>query len=101
MPSTGTLGGEDGGSAAGASPSITEAGPPERMMPLGSNCFASRVDRLEGMDLAVDPGFAHAPGDQLGDLGTEIEDQQTVGHGAIYGTRGPVQPASVWMSLPI
>ena len=41
------------------------------------------VDGLEGMDLAVDAGFAHAPGDQLGDLGTEIDDQQTVAHGPI------------------
>ena len=41
------------------------------------------VDRLEGVDFAVDPGFAQAAGDQLGDLGTEIDDQQTVGHGGI------------------
>ncbi len=41
------------------------------------------VDRLERQDFAVNPGFAHAAGDQLGNLGTEIDDQQTVGHGAI------------------
>ena len=41
------------------------------------------VDGLEGQDFTVNPGFAHAAGDQLGNLGTEIDDQQTVGHGAI------------------
>ena len=40
-------------------------------------------DAVEGLDFAVDAGFAHAPGDQLGDLGTEINDQQTVAHGPI------------------
>ena len=84
MPSTGTSAVKMAGWAAGDWPSVTEAGPPERMMPLGIEGLDLRVvDGLEGMDLAVDPGFAHAPGDQLGDLGTEIDDQQTVGHGAI------------------
>ena len=41
------------------------------------------VDRLEGVDFAVDARFAQAPGDELGDLGTEIDDQQAVGHAAI------------------
>ena len=45
------------------------------------------VDGLEGMDLAVNACFTQAAGDQLGDLGPEINDQQTVGHGGIYGTR--------------
>jgi hypothetical protein len=30
---------------------------------------------VPGMNLAVDPGFAHAPGDELRVLGAEIEDQ--------------------------
>ena len=41
------------------------------------------VDQLEGVDFAVHPGLAHPPGNQLGDLGTEIDDQQAVGHGGI------------------
>jgi hypothetical protein len=28
-----------------------------------------------GMDLGEDPGLAHAPRDQLGELRTEVEDQ--------------------------
>src|SRR5262249_17464408 len=35
---------------------------------------------LERRDLAVDPLFAHAPGDQLGDLGAEVDDQDVVVH---------------------
>src|SRR6516165_4841770 len=37
MPSTGTLAVKIAGSADGASPSMTDAGPPDRMMPRGSN----------------------------------------------------------------
>ncbi len=35
---------------------------------------------LERRDLAIDALFAHAPGDQLRDLGTEIDDQDLVVH---------------------
>ena len=34
---------------------------------------------VPGMDLAIDAGLAHAPRDQLGVLGTEIQDQDAVG----------------------
>ena len=37
--------------------------------------------RGKGADLAVDPGLAHAAGDQLGHLRAEIEDQDLLGHG--------------------
>src|SRR5215475_9770971 len=37
MPNTGTLAANTAGSAVGAWPSITDAGPPDRMMPLGAN----------------------------------------------------------------
>src|SRR5262245_61739903 len=37
MPSTGTLAVKIAGSADGASPSMTDAGPPDRMMPRGAN----------------------------------------------------------------
>ena len=33
----------------------------------------------QGMDLAIDPGLAHAPGDELGVLGAEVQDQDTTG----------------------
>ena len=35
---------------------------------------------LEGHDLAIDAALAHAPGNQLGDLGAEIDDQNAVAH---------------------
>ena len=35
---------------------------------------------VEGHDLAVDAGLAHAPGDELGDLAAEIDDEDGVGH---------------------
>src|SRR5260370_40076298 len=39
MPKTGTLAAKMAGLAAGAWPSITEAGPPESTMALGPNCW--------------------------------------------------------------
>ncbi len=42
--------------------------------------FADRfVVHVERMQFAVDPDFTHAAGDQLGVLGTEVEDQNAVG----------------------
>ena len=35
--------------------------------------------RLEGHDLAIDAGLAHAPCDQLGDLAAEIDDENGIG----------------------
>ena len=38
-----------------------------------------RLARLgERVDLAIDPGLAHAPRDELGDLGAEIDDEDEV-----------------------
>ena len=37
--------------------------------------------RLEGDDLRIDPRLADAPGDELGDLGAEVDDEDTVLHG--------------------
>ena len=82
------LRGEDGGVGRGAWPSITEAGPPESTMALGSNCFSLAWSTDWKGWICSRPGFAQAAGDQLGDLGTKIDDQQTVGHGGIYGTPG-------------
>src|SRR5690606_22243308 len=42
--------------------------------------FADRLQRhIERVDLAVDTDLADAPGDQLGVLGAEVEDQDLVG----------------------
>jgi hypothetical protein len=35
---------------------------------------------LVGNDFGIDAGFAHPPGDQLGDLAAEIDDEDGVGH---------------------
>src|SRR5260221_4970585 len=35
---------------------------------------------IEGNDLAIDTRFAHPPGNQLGDLGAEIENENAVCH---------------------
>ncbi len=49
---------------------VPEARPIQR--PLGG---------LKGHDLRVNPRLADTPGDELGDLGAEIDDQDTVLHG--------------------
>ena len=54
-----------------------------------------RLDALEGLlgllerhDLGIDAGLAHPPGDQLGDLAAEIDDEDGVGmSGAFHGGR--------------
>jgi hypothetical protein len=35
------------------------------------------------MDFAIDPGFTHPPRYELGDLGTEIDDEDGVGGGVV------------------
>ncbi len=44
----------------------------------GSELADGRVVHVPGVDLAVDPRLAHPPGNQLGVLGTEVEDQDPV-----------------------
>ena len=84
MPSTGTLAVKMAGLADGRL-ALDHRGRAARQHDgLGAELLdLGLVDRLEGVDFAVHPGFAQAPGNQLGDLGTEIDDQQTVGHAAI------------------
>ena len=63
------------GSISGAGVSLTDFGPPERMIPGGWRASSSTaVDRV-GDDLRIDVGLADPPGDQLGVLGTEVDDQ--------------------------
>ena len=46
--------------------------------------------RLEGNDLRVDPRLADAPGDELGDLGAEVDDEDTVLHAGSLGKKAGV-----------
>ena len=61
--------------ARGLSASMTLAGPPDRMIALGAQAASPRGVRVERPDLAVDSALAQAPGDQLGDLAAEIQDE--------------------------
>ena len=65
---------------AASSARVTEAGPPDRMMPRGREVADAVGARRVGPDLAIDAVLAHAAGDQLRDLAAEIEDQDAVGH---------------------
>jgi hypothetical protein len=38
------------------------------------------VGHIVGMDLAIDLRFTYAPGDELGDLRAEVEDQDSIVH---------------------
>jgi len=45
---------------------------------------------LEGHDLRVNPRLADAPGDELGDLGAEVDDEDTVLHAGSLGKKAGV-----------
>ena len=51
------------------------------MIALGAKAASALRRHGEGMDLAIDAALAHAPGDELGHLAAEIEDEDAVGHG--------------------
>ena len=70
--------------ARGAVPSVTEAGPPDRMTARGAKSRTAALGDRKRVDLAIDPALAHAARDQLGHLAAEIEDQDAVGH---YGAK--------------
>ena len=79
MPSTGTPGVVDGGVERAGRPSTwTDLGPPERMIPAGRAGRQLGGGDGVGDDLAVDVGLAHPPGDQLGVLGAEVDDEDGV-----------------------
>ena len=44
-----------------------------------------RHRHIEGMKLAIDVGFTHPPGDELGVLGTEIEDKDLFAMDVVHG----------------
>ena len=74
MPSSGTPISKASSGARGVSSFVTEAGPPEKMMPRGIEVADPGEIGVVGHDLAIDAGFAHAPRDELGELAAEIED---------------------------
>ena len=78
MPSTGTPSSNTACGARGGSASVTDSGPPDRMMPFGANARTVGVAHVPGMDLAIDAAFAHAARDQLRVLRAEVEDQDAV-----------------------
>jgi hypothetical protein len=50
---------------------------------LGLQPVEGGVGLREGGDFGIDPGFAHAAGDQLSDLAAEIDDQDRLWAGSI------------------
>ena len=50
------------------------------MMPLGPRARISSTEMLAGHDLGVDVRLAHPAGDQAGVLGSEVDDEDGVGH---------------------
>src|SRR5690606_32931938 len=59
-----------------------------------------RVVDVAGVDFAVHLGFAHAAGDELGDLRAVVEDEDAVVHGG-GGARKEVNPAILAGRAPL
>ena len=99
----------------GAPSTWTDAGPPEKMMPVGLRAAISSAGDVVGHDLGVDVRLADAPGDELGVLGAEVDDEdrvELVGHvrdgaarGLIWPTpsaqRGTTISSAFWNSLSV
>ena len=62
----------------GAPSTCTDAGPPEKMIPLGSPRQHLGDRRGARHDLGVHVRFAHTAGDQLRVLGAEVDDEDEV-----------------------
>ena len=60
----------------------------DALEPRPVQCLFSRLERH---DLRIDPGLADAPGDELCDLGAEVDDQDTVLHGGRLREDGGVR----------
>ena len=78
MPSTGTPSENTSGGASWPFASYTDSGPPDRMMALGAKRSICSASDIAGVDLRIHAEFAHAARDQLGVLGTEIENEDPV-----------------------
>ncbi len=88
MPSTGTPASKMICGARGLSISVTEAGPPDRITAFGRMPLEGGFRRLEGDDLGIDAGFAHAPRDELRHLAAEIDDEDGVGMRLVFVMAG-------------
>ena len=64
--------------ARGLPASGTEAGPPEKITALGLEPLEGLGRLAERVDLAIDARLAHAPRDELGHLGAEVDDEDEV-----------------------
>ena len=54
---------------------MTDAGPPEKMMPFGLEPLERLVGGVERRDLGIDAGLADAARDQLRHLAAEVDDE--------------------------
>ena len=73
-------------------------------MPLGLQPRERLVGAVERRDLAIDPGLAHPPGDQLGHLAAEIDDEDGIGldrHGRAIGSAGAAVKLSRVVNFPL
>ena len=68
---------------AGCLPRSPTPGPPDRMMPLGFIRSNASAAALNGAISRIDSGLAHAPGDELGHLAAEVDDEN--GIAGLYG----------------
>ena len=73
--------------ARGLSASVTEAGPAGEDHALGLKAVKSLLSSVERSDLGIDAGFADAPGDQLGNLAAEVDDEDGFRVGNRHGGR--------------
>ncbi len=94
MPITGTPDSKIACGARGLPASGTEAGPPERITAFGFISAKRAFGALKRDDLAIDPGLAHPPRDQLRHLAAKIDDEKLVvgGSGGVggFGHGGPL-----------
>ena len=93
------------GSISGAGVSLTDFGPPERMIPGGPAGHQLGGRGGVGDDLRVDVGLTDPAGDQLGVLGPEVDDQDRPVTGVIEPEGGRAQwpmptPCERCRSLP-
>ena len=72
---------EDGLVRKRASGAYTEDGPPERMIPPSDSASRFRTRGCRSEDRRIDAAFPDAPGDDLGVLGTKVEDDNLLVHG--------------------
>ena len=78
MDRTGTPAAKIASGARGEPASVTEPGRPTGSPPWDAGRAKAFGGALERVDFAIDAGLADAPGDELGDLRAEVDDQHLV-----------------------